>query len=242
MCFIRQIILLIFKAEKPNMNTSISLTKTLALAMVSHIVIISASFGMEKDDLNAAMLTASTPIKVEVKDEVVIDIKDIEEQTSLKTSQILNQTSEEASAAANKLDTLIKYGITVGGIAAGGALAYFYCPAIAFTVAYEASLFLASVAVSSPTWYTYNFIIKPAAIDAGVYFATSPLIKTAITASASGLGYVLGKTGCAAYDATKYAASVAGSAGYSLAGKIGSTSSSLMSTGWNWLAGKTLVS
>ena len=269
MCFTTQIISLILRDQVSNMTAAVSLTKTLALAMVSHLAITSASFGMENDDLTAAMFTVSPSIKAEVnKDEIIIDMEDIEAQTPLTVSQVLNKKGEEASAEVSKLDALIKYAIIGSGIAAGGALAYFYGPAIAYTVAYKGSLFLASLVIPAPSWYTYNFVIQPAAIDAGVYFATSPLVKTAISASASGLGYVLGKGGCEAYDATKYVTIAAGSAGYSLAKtvvgttyelgakaanvagsttsslseKLGSASSSLVSAGWNWLAGKTLVS
>lgn len=229
------------------MTTSISLTKTLALAMVSHLAITAASFASENDDLTTATLSSSTPPKVEVQQQeatvaidtqniVAINTDDIEAQIPLTATQTLDNKGEEASAAVSKLDTLIKYGIIAGGIAAGTGLACFYGPAFAFATAYKGSLFLAALTVPNPTWYTYNCIIQPAAIDAGIYFANSALTNATIGAVATGLGYGLGKAGCAAYDgakyvagatastaynATKYVASAAGSAGYALASKAG---------------------
>ncbi len=183
--------------------TNISLTKTLTLAMVSHLAITTASFGA---DLNEAIDLApitKTVEQVKDQDSVIIDIENQLPAQQLSTKQILDEKGKEASTAFKMLDTGIKYGIVAGGIAAGAGLAWFYGPALAFTAAYKTSIFLATAA-TTPTWYAYKFVVEPAAIDAGIYFATSPLVQTAIGAAASGLGYGFGKIGCATYEGVKY--------------------------------------
>ncbi len=183
----------------------------------------------------------------------------------LSASQILDEKGKEASTAFKALDTGIKYAIITGGIAAGAGLAWFYGPALAFTAAYKTSIYLATMA-AAPTWYTYNCVIVPGAIDAGIYFATSSLVKTGIGALASGLGYALGKAGCATYEGVKYTAGTGipaaakftaettynagaylapkiSSAAYTVASTAASTASSFASSAWNWLSSaKTAVS
>lgn len=188
------------------MTKTISLPKTLTFAVVSQLAISTVSFGMENMDLsNAIDLAPKTKTIEQVKgqDSVIIDIENQLPVQQLSASQILNNKGEEASTALKMIDTGIKYGIVAGGIAAGAGLAWFYGPALAFTAAYKTSIFLATAA-TTPTWYAYKFVVEPAAIDAGIYFATSPLVHAGIGAAASGIGYGFGKIGCAAYEGLKY--------------------------------------
>lgn len=203
------------------MTTSLSLTKTLALAMVSHLAITTASFSGENTELSDAIDLAPLTKTVEqvqeqnlgnsnnivelikAEDSVIIDLESQLPTQPLTASQILTNKGEEASKGFQVLDTAIKYGIVTAAIGTGAGLAWFYGPALAFGAAYYTSIKLATLA-ATPTAWAYYFVIKPAAVDAGIYFATSSLVQTAIGAVGAGLGYGLGKVGCATYEGLKY--------------------------------------
>lgn len=186
------------------MTKSISLSKTLALAVVSHLAITTASFGHENIDLsNAIDLAPVTKTVLQVQDSTNVDIENQLPAQNLNATQILDEKGKEAFKAFKILDTGIKYGIVAGGIAVGAGLAWFYGPALAFTATYKASIF-AATALATPTWYTYNCVIVPGAIDAGIYVATSSLVHAMIGTTGSALGYALGKAGCATYEGLKY--------------------------------------
>ena len=157
--------------------------------------------------------------------------------------------------ALNALDSAVKIAITSGGIALGAGLAWFYGPAIAFTAAYNLSIW-SSTAFVTPNTFTYYMFIKPAATHTALYCANSALIKGAIGMASSGLGYGLGKAGCEAYEGLKYAIGTSApaamkyvaSTGYSAASTAVSltghtlspaanTTSRLASSAWKWWSG-----
>ncbi len=165
--------------------------------------------------------------------DVVPDVAEKKEKTAdQKLDELKNDVVEQASY----LDTAIKYGLVAGGIAVGAAVVYFYGSALAATAAYEGSLALANYMLPNQSLATYYLVTHPAAINAGVQFANSSLVKGTLGIASSALGYGLGKAGCGLYEGVKYGAQATGSALYSAASSTYNAASNVVSRAWNWFS------
>lgn len=219
--------------------TPVSLTKTLALAAISHLAFAPASFAADSkilndsgaiisglqnldletsksEDMISAALQAAEEVPAQIKEE---EISKVESSTEI---QKLNKEVKQETSYATKADKLIKYGIISAGMAAGAALTYFYGSALAATLAYEGSLALASWMMPNQSLMQYYFVTQPAAINTAMQFANSTLVKGALGLASTGLGSGLGWAGSMLYEGAKHAGSTAGSAVSSLAAKAGS--------------------
>lgn len=197
------------------MRNAILLKTGSALAVVLHIGLNSASFAAVSGEVveireytplvtnyqanyqtDGDLELGLSSITASQAEDVVLDIND-------DATNALAKLKQESDKANSNLDKAIKASLIAGGVAVGGALAWFYGPALAYTVASKASLALFTLANPNASWFTYKFIAVPASIDVGVYFATSNLTNLAIGAASSTLGYGLGNAACGAYEATK---------------------------------------
>lgn len=133
--------------------------------------------------------------------DVVINIDD--NQQNDDTPNTLATLKQESDNADSMFDTIIKTSLVTGGVAVGGALAWFYGPALAYTIASKGSLLLFNLANPNASWLTYNLFAVPASINAGLALAKSSAANFVIGTASSALGGGLGKAGCAAYDTSK---------------------------------------
>lgn len=196
-----------------------TVTKKVALLMTSYIAITATVFANNTIIIEpfSPTVTPLTQVTLTLKNkEGTVSIEDQLDEMSSSNSviidipqtkdaeQILAQLKSKTLEEATLLDKTIKASIIAGSITVGAGLSWFYGPALAYSLAYNTSYYGALLVTPNASWWTLNMIIKPAAIDSGIYFATSGLVQAAIGTTSSALGYGLGKAGCAAYDATKY--------------------------------------
>lgn len=180
------------------MKKSVLLKFSSALAVVAYLT--TRSFAMDAIELG----NDNNPITQKSHLLKSIDL-DSESDQLITTAPLeaLGKQKANSEEANSKFDKVAKLAMVGVGTIIGASLAYFYGPALAFGTAYKVTMGLAQFATPHPSWAMTNLVIKPAAINAGVAFANSSLVKTGITAVGATGSYYLSGIGYSAYEVTK---------------------------------------
>lgn len=216
------------------LNQSLASIRALTFAALSSLTICTQSSAADVSSLST--VSASLPVQ-----DIELEAPQQNLLAQIAPEEKLKNLKQGVSTHASNLDKTIKYGIVTAGIVVGVGLAYFYGPALAATLAYEASMKLSFWMAPKQTAFTYYMFTKPAAIDAAVYFANSSLVQGGLAVASSGLGYGLGELGTSVYEGIKTAASATYTAVKSVVEATPaavSTMASKIQSGWSWLSNK----